>query len=146
LEVADLPNVRLWVLPFEVAGNAGLNSPFYLMNFRRNMSVVYLESATSNVYLEDASKIDFFRRQASELVKAALDPAASAGFVAKIGAPRRRSVVSPVQPGRTERKFLGLMTYPEPKGARGRQHVRKPAVVFRCGSNALRGPRDMVKS
>ena len=84
LEVADLPNVRLWVLPFEVAGNAGLNSPFYLMNFRRNMSVVYLESATSNVYLEDASKIDFFRRQASELVKAALDPAASAGFVAKI--------------------------------------------------------------
>jgi hypothetical protein len=67
-----------------VAGNAGLNSPFYLMNFKRNLSVVYLENATSNVYLEDTSKIDFFRRQASELVKVALDPVKSAAFVATL--------------------------------------------------------------
>ena len=89
LEVAELPNLRLWVLSFETAGNAGLNSPFYLMNFRRN-SVVYLESATSNVYLEDSRKIDFFRRQAADLAKAALDPAKSAGFVAKIASEHDR--------------------------------------------------------
>ncbi|HEY3610397.1 MAG TPA: Scr1 family TA system antitoxin-like transcriptional regulator, partial [Pseudonocardiaceae bacterium] len=58
--------------------------PFYLMNFPRNKAVVYLESATSSVYLEDAQKIDFFRRQASELAKVALTPADSAAFVGRI--------------------------------------------------------------
>jgi hypothetical protein len=146
LEVAELPNVRLWVVPFELGGSAGLDSPFFLMDFAHGRSVVLLENTTSGLFLEDDQEVDFFRRRGSKLAKLALNPAESIDRVAIIRAPRRRSVVSPVQPGRTERRFLGLMTYPEPKGIRGQQHVRKPAVVFRCGSNALRGPRDTAKS
>jgi transcriptional regulator with XRE-family HTH domain len=84
LEVAELPNVRLWVVPFELAGTAGLNSPFYLMNFRRNMSVVYLESMISGVYLEDDAKVDSYRRKVATLANAALNPAKSVALVGSI--------------------------------------------------------------
>jgi hypothetical protein len=84
LEVAELPNVRLWVVPFDLAGNAGLHFPLYLMNFPRNKSVVYLESAITGVYLEDPEKIEFVRRRAAELAKVALNPAESTARVATI--------------------------------------------------------------
>jgi transcriptional regulator with XRE-family HTH domain len=84
LKAAELPNVRLWVVPLKLAGNAGFVTAFYVMNFSRNKSVVYMENMTTGVYLEDAEKIDYFRHQASELAKAALDPARSAAFVATI--------------------------------------------------------------
>jgi hypothetical protein len=87
LEVAELTNVRLWIVPFKQAGNAGLNVPFYLMNFPRNRSVVYLENMTSGVYVEEAAKIDSFRRQATTLANVSLNPAESAKFVANM---RRR--------------------------------------------------------
>jgi hypothetical protein len=82
LEVAELPNVRLWIVPFKLAGNAGFASSFYLMNFPRNKSVVYLENMTSCLYLEDAEKIDYFRRQSASFAKVALDPVESVQFLA----------------------------------------------------------------
>ena len=84
LKVAEQPNVRLWVVPFKMAGNAGFNLPFYLMNFPRSKSVVYLESMTSGVYLEDTKKIDYFRGQAAVLAKVALSPADSASLVVRV--------------------------------------------------------------
>jgi len=54
------------------------------MNFPRNKSVVYLENMASCLYLEDAEKIDYFRRQASSLGNVALDPAKSVKFVATL--------------------------------------------------------------
>jgi hypothetical protein len=77
LEIADLPNVRLWVVPFERGAIAGLIHPFYLMDFRHGNAVVLLESQNSGVFLEDKEKIDFFRRYAAKLMRAALDPAKS---------------------------------------------------------------------
>jgi hypothetical protein len=84
LATAELPNVRLWVLPFKQVRTVGLYSPFYLMNFPKNDAVVYLEIMGSGIYLEDIMKIDCFRRQAADLVKVALNPAESAKFVARI--------------------------------------------------------------
>jgi hypothetical protein len=81
LAAAELPNVRLWVIPFERGGKVALESSFYLMNLPRNKSVAYLASMGSGVYLEDPKKIDFFRHQSAELVKVALNPAESANFV-----------------------------------------------------------------
>jgi hypothetical protein len=84
LAAAELPNVRLWVLPFKQVRNVGLFSPFYLMNFPKNDSVAYLEAMGSAVYLEDDERIERFRRQAADLGKIALNPAESAKFVATI--------------------------------------------------------------
>ncbi len=84
LATAELPNVRLWALPFEQSGKVGLDSSFYLMNLPKNKSVVYLASMRSGVYLENPEKIDYFRQQAAELAKVALNPAESAKFVATL--------------------------------------------------------------
>jgi hypothetical protein len=84
LEIADLPNVRLWVVPFERGAIAGLFYPFYLMDFHHGNSVVMLESQNSGVFLEDKEKIDFFRRYAAKLTRAALDPAKSMDRVATL--------------------------------------------------------------
>jgi transcriptional regulator with XRE-family HTH domain len=84
VETAELPNVRLWVVPLAVSAHAAFNDSFYLMDFPGNRSVVVLESSTSVVFLEEPDKIDFYRRHASRLVKAALNPDESAKYVATL--------------------------------------------------------------
>jgi hypothetical protein len=90
LEAADRPNVRLWVMPFELGGNAGLGSAFYLMGFPRNEWIAHVESMTSVVFLEHKDQVDPLRRQATKLAKVALDPAKSADFVAAIAKDHER--------------------------------------------------------
>jgi hypothetical protein len=84
LEVAELPNVRVWIVPIELGGNAGLDCSFYLMDLSRGGAVVLLESTTSGIFREDKDEIDFFRRRGSGLAKVALDPAKSAACLATI--------------------------------------------------------------
>lgn len=84
LDLAERPNVRLWVVPFEAGGNVAFHHPFYLLNFVRDKSVVLLESKGSRVFLEDPEKIDFFRRHAAKVGNAALNPAASVALVANM--------------------------------------------------------------
>jgi hypothetical protein len=84
LEVADRPNVRLWVVPADRATSVGFNWPFYTLNFPRGESVVHLESQGSVVYIEDQAKIEFFERHAAKVGKVALTPADSVALVATI--------------------------------------------------------------
>jgi transcriptional regulator with XRE-family HTH domain len=84
LDLAELPNVRLWVVPSARTADAAFNDSFYLMDFPHDKSVVVLDSATSTVFLEESDKIDFYRRHASRLVKAALNPDESANFLATL--------------------------------------------------------------
>jgi len=90
LAILDLPNVRLWVVPFEQCGNAGLDTPFHRMDFPRNQSVVYLEQKTAGIFVEDEEKMDYFRRYAARLAKAALDPTESMDLVAIIAREHER--------------------------------------------------------
>jgi hypothetical protein len=82
LKVVDLPNVRLWVVPFARSGNVGLDTPFHKMDFPRNQSVVLMEQKSVGIFVEDDEKMDYFRRYAARLAKAALDPTESASLVA----------------------------------------------------------------
>ena len=61
-----------------------MHNAFYMLNFARNQSVVFLESKESCLYLEDDGKIEIFRRHAGKLGQAALNPAESVEFVARI--------------------------------------------------------------
>jgi transcriptional regulator with XRE-family HTH domain len=74
LELAERPNVRLWVLPIEQSCRVGFHNAFYMLNFARNQSVIFLESKESCLYLEDEGKIEIFRRHAGKLGQAALNP------------------------------------------------------------------------
>jgi hypothetical protein len=84
LEVADRPNVRLWVVPGEASADVGFFWPTYVIGFPRADTVVHLESNGSAVYIEDKQKIDFYDRYAARLGKAALNPVRSADLVASI--------------------------------------------------------------
>jgi transcriptional regulator with XRE-family HTH domain len=84
VELAELPNVRLWVVPTAVTAGVAFTDAFYLMDFPGDRSVVVLETCTSIVFHEESDKIDFYRRRASRLVKAALNPDKSAEFVANL--------------------------------------------------------------
>jgi transcriptional regulator with XRE-family HTH domain len=132
LFLGDRTHCAIRVIPAAAGARGMSNGGFEVFGYKDDPPLVFLEHTTTSEFLENDYEVTNYRNILSR--------------VASVGAPRRRSVVSPVQPGRTERRFLGLMTYPESKGIRGQQHARKSAVVFRCGSNALRGPRDMVKA
>jgi len=84
LEVADRPNVRLWVVPTEQAAKVGFNWPFYTLNFPHGETVVQLESQASVVYIEEPAKIELFERHAAKVGKVALTPADSVALVASI--------------------------------------------------------------
>jgi hypothetical protein len=84
LEVADRPNVRLWVVPGEASADVGFFWPTYVIGFPRADTVVHLESNGSAVYIEDKEMIDFYDRYAARLGKAALNPVRSVDLIASI--------------------------------------------------------------
>jgi Domain of unknown function (DUF5753)/Helix-turn-helix domain len=84
VEFAERPNVRLWVLPVERGWSVAFDYGFYMFNFPRNESVVFLENKETCIYLEDQTKVEIFRLHAGKLGKAALNPADSIDFVATI--------------------------------------------------------------
>ena len=90
LEVAELPNVRLWVLPFEREGTIVFDSSFHLMDFSHGNSVVLLENIGSCVFREEPDEIDFLRRRAARLVQLALNPADSVGRIATLAKEHER--------------------------------------------------------
>ncbi len=91
LELAEMPNVRLWVVPTARCGQVAFNDAFCLMHFHGGTgSVVYLETVTSSVVLEEVDKVDFYRGHASRLAKTALNPAESVNFVATLRKEHKR--------------------------------------------------------
>jgi hypothetical protein len=71
---AELPNVRLWVVPFE-RGRKG-RALFALLSdeLPQEQRCRLPGRHGSSTYLELPEKIDYFRRHAAELAKVALDP------------------------------------------------------------------------
>jgi len=90
LEFAELPNLRLWIVPFDRGGSIGFDYPFYLMDFQHGNSVVFLENTASGLFIEDKEEIDYFQYHAGRLGRAALNPDESAGFVARLAKEHER--------------------------------------------------------
>lgn len=66
------------------------SSAFALFDFPRNKSVVYLDHKISGLFLEEAPQVAFFRREADRLSEAALRPAESVDFVARVATEHER--------------------------------------------------------
>jgi transcriptional regulator with XRE-family HTH domain len=60
LEVAQLPNVAIQVIPFGGGAHPAMGRPFVVLAFpeRVDPDVVYLEDLTSALYLEDVDEVD----------------------------------------------------------------------------------------
>jgi transcriptional regulator with XRE-family HTH domain len=86
VEVARLPKVVFQVVPLAVGAHPGLQSNFVLLEFSNTTvnDVVYVEGAVGNIYLENPSDLERYRRILSRLQSIALDPEGSVAMVSRI--------------------------------------------------------------
>jgi transcriptional regulator with XRE-family HTH domain len=83
LEVTDLPNLTLQVLPLGVGEHAAMSGAFTVFRFaeRADPDVVYLEHTTSDLYVENHQEVDRYGAAFERLKGAALSPRRSAEFL-----------------------------------------------------------------
>lgn len=85
-EAAELPAVKLQVLPFEAGEHAGMNGQFTILGFPdpADLDVVYLEHNANDLYLEEPKEVDRYAVLFEKVRAAALEPDASLEFLAKL--------------------------------------------------------------
>jgi len=86
IEVSTRPNtpVTLQVLPFSVGAHPGMNGQFVVLAFPspNEPPMVYLETATDGLYLEDPPDVERYTLMFSHLVARALGPDESRAMIA----------------------------------------------------------------
>ncbi|MFI1393897.1 helix-turn-helix domain-containing protein [Streptomyces sp. NPDC020681] len=83
-ESAQLPHVRLQVMPFTVGGYAGLTGPFVIFSFPNSsdLDVVVLDHLTSSLYLERREDLEVYSAAFATMQARALSPADSLDLIA----------------------------------------------------------------
>jgi hypothetical protein len=87
LELAELPNVTVQVLPLTEAVGAGFPAPFVLLDYPRpvgNPGIAYIEHLTRTVFVDAPDEIAVYRTAWGQVSGAALDAAASTRFIQAI--------------------------------------------------------------
>ncbi|GAA1988975.1 helix-turn-helix transcriptional regulator [Amycolatopsis minnesotensis] len=84
LRLAVRPNLSLRIVPTAIGGHPGVAGQFKLMEFRDFKPVVYLDSETSCLFLEEDVEIAAYRRILSGLADKALDEGQSKEFIANL--------------------------------------------------------------
>jgi transcriptional regulator with XRE-family HTH domain len=77
--------ITLQILPLSVGSHPGLSGPFVILSFpsAEDPSVVYLETATDGLYLEETAEIDRYNLMFDHLRASALSSDESARFIAR---------------------------------------------------------------
>jgi transcriptional regulator with XRE-family HTH domain len=90
IETAEAPNskITLQVLPLTVGSHPGLSGPFVILDFpsAEDEPVIYLETATDGLYLEETAEIDRYTLMFDHLRASALSADESAAFIARTAA------------------------------------------------------------
>lgn len=91
LEIKDLPNVTLQVMPFRFGSHAAEGGAFTILRFAEDdlPDLVYLESLTGAAYLDEPDDVDRYVKAADRLAVDASDPEASAQLIERILADTR---------------------------------------------------------
>ncbi len=86
LDVAELANVTLQVVPFRHGGHAAAGGSFTILRFAEPdlPDVVYIEQLTSALYLEARTDVDHYHEVMNRLSAEALTPPRSMGFIKQI--------------------------------------------------------------
>jgi transcriptional regulator with XRE-family HTH domain len=81
--MAELPNVRLQVLPLDIGAHAGMDGSFVLLSFphESDPDTVYVTIATGGVFQEKADELSRYATIFDRLQEAALPPEESAALV-----------------------------------------------------------------
>ncbi|MEV1021946.1 helix-turn-helix transcriptional regulator [Streptomyces sp. NPDC050264] len=85
-EAAQMPHVRIQVLPFSAGGHIGLSGPFVVFSFPNtsDLDVVVLDHLTSSLYLERKEDLTAYTDAFDALLLRALSPEDSLEFIAQI--------------------------------------------------------------
>ncbi|WP_329084858.1 helix-turn-helix domain-containing protein [Streptosporangium sp. NBC_01469] len=85
LDITDLPNVAIQVLPFAVGVHPGTNGAFQIMEFPEpaDPDVVFMENFTGSLYIERETDIYRYSLAFDHLRAKALDPDDSRRFIAE---------------------------------------------------------------
>jgi transcriptional regulator with XRE-family HTH domain len=88
IELADLLNVTIQVVPFDAGGHAGAGGSFTMLRFLAEEvpDIVYIEQLTSALYLDKREDVDHYLEVMDSLGAEALTPAESLSLIAKIRA------------------------------------------------------------
>ena len=86
VEVAELPNVTLQILPFEVGAHAGMDGTFTILSFPEpgDPDVVYAENATGGLFLEKSDELQKYSFIFDHIRAAAIRPEESIAHIAKL--------------------------------------------------------------
>jgi hypothetical protein len=86
IEVADLPQVTLQVVPFARGGHAGASGSFAVLRFEEQhlSDLVYIEQLTGAVYLEQRSDVEHYLEVMDQLSGEALTPADTTRFIEQV--------------------------------------------------------------
>ncbi|WP_329127588.1 helix-turn-helix domain-containing protein [Streptomyces sp. NBC_01465] len=86
-ETAQLPHVRLQVLPFAIGGYVGMTGPFIIFSFPNiaDLDVVVLDHLTSSLYLERKEDLEAYSAAFRTIQALALPPQHSLELIAGIG-------------------------------------------------------------
>ncbi|MGC5364893.1 helix-turn-helix domain-containing protein [Streptomyces sp. DT24] len=84
--VAELPHVRLQLLPFSIGGYVGLTGPFVIFSFPNisDLDVVVLDHLTSSLYLERKEDLEAYGSAFRTMQARALSPEHSMDLIAAI--------------------------------------------------------------
>jgi transcriptional regulator with XRE-family HTH domain len=77
VEAAELPNVMIRMLPFEVGAHAGMEGTFAILDFAEahGSSIVYIENATGGLFLDKGQELKLYEEIFERIQTKALDPA-----------------------------------------------------------------------
>jgi hypothetical protein len=83
IEMTQLPNVTVQILPFDAGEHPFLGGPAALLEFREttHLDVVYLEGLAGDYYEEQPSEVARYREQFERLGEMALDPRMSVKLI-----------------------------------------------------------------
>jgi transcriptional regulator with XRE-family HTH domain len=86
IEVAELPQVTLQVVPFASGVHPGESGSFTVLRFQERdlPDVVYLEQLTGAIYLDQRSDVEHYLEVVDELSSEALTPAETTRFIEQI--------------------------------------------------------------
>ena len=87
LEATELPNLTLQVLPFTQGAHAGINGPFYLLDFPgEDPPTAYVDSAAGNIFLDKPHQIRRWAEAFDQLRAEAISPSDSREMIATLSA------------------------------------------------------------
>lgn len=86
LDVAELPNVTLQVLPFGEGPHPAFGGGFHCLEFAAtdDPGVIYVETRCGGLYLEEQEEIDEYHSVFARLTDMAMEPTASAALIRKV--------------------------------------------------------------